>query len=627
MTVAELGQMLGGRYKLIELLGQGGMATIFHGQDTELGRDVAVKVLRSEYGRDQAFVARFRAEAQSAASLSHPNIVNVFDYGMEKGDPFIVMELLDGGDLAAVMHEQGALDQMAAARIAQQIFDALDAAHGQGIVHRDIKPTNVLLTRAGRVKVTDFGIARAFSEAQLTMPGTTLGSVHYFSPEQARGELVTSASDVYSAGLVLFEMLTGRRAWTGDSAGAVAVARLAGDPPAPSSLRSGISPALDIIVRRALARVASDRPTAGELSTALGRFIADPARASAIASGAAAGDEALLPAAGAAAAPPPRGPYAAPLYADTPRYGTTGRPRAARRPIEEDEDRNGGGGAWGWIAAILGVLVLLAGGVLLFVLLSGRPAPQPTPTPAFVDLPNLVGNQVTDAQSMIDRLGLIMTVGAYQLTDQASEGEILTQDPPPGQVQRGTRVTVTVATRRTTVTVPDVKNRTEVELVSILLQNDLVPGTRSEEYSADVPATLVVRTNPRIGIEVARGTTIDYVLSLGPAPTPTPTPEPTPTPSPTPSPPPPPPSPTPTPPPVTVGNYSQAVCTITLGSAKAKINDDHLTVGGIFSASNSSFGSPDDGWLVVDQYPAQGAKVAPGTAVSLLVKSTGDVCP
>src|SRR5512132_2068511 len=189
------------------------------------------------------------------------------------------MEMIDGGDLAAVLKERGPFEPLAAARIAQQIFEALDAAHGRGIVHRDIKLTNVLLTSRGRVKAADFGIARAFSEAQLTMPGTTLGSVHYFSPEQARGEMVTAASDVYSAGLVLFEMLTGRRAWTGDSAGAVAVARLAGDPPAPSSIRQGIPQIIDIAVRRALARVPADRPTAGDMAALLGRYIADPAGA------------------------------------------------------------------------------------------------------------------------------------------------------------------------------------------------------------------------------------------------------------------------------------------------------------------------------------------------------------
>ena len=228
------------------------MATIFRAHDAQLGRDVAVKVLRAEYGRDPAFLARFRQEAQAAAALSHPERRQRLRlrHG-RRATRSSSWSWSTGGDLASVLQRaRSAAEPRAAARIGQQIADALDAAHARGIVHRDIKPTNVLLTSAGRVKVADFGIARAFSDAQLTMPGMTMGSVHYFSPEQARGEMVTSASDIYSAGLVLFEMLTGQRAWTGDSAGAVAVARLAGDPPAPSSMRSGVPQILDIAVRR-----------------------------------------------------------------------------------------------------------------------------------------------------------------------------------------------------------------------------------------------------------------------------------------------------------------------------------------------------------------------------------------
>jgi serine/threonine-protein kinase len=199
--VAEVGRVLGGRYRLVELLGQGGMATIYRAQDTQLGRDVAVKVLRAEYGTDEAFVARFRQEARSAAALSHPSIVNVFDYGTDEAGPFIVMELVTGGDLGQVLRERGPLPPEAARSVAQQIAEALAAAHARGIIHRDIKPSNVLLTGGGRVKVGDFGIAQAFTASALTSPGVTMGSVHYFSPEQARGEHLTPASDIYALGL------------------------------------------------------------------------------------------------------------------------------------------------------------------------------------------------------------------------------------------------------------------------------------------------------------------------------------------------------------------------------------------------------------------------------------------
>lgn len=631
--MAQVGQVLGDRYRLVELLGQGGMATIFRAFDNELGREVAVKVLRAEYGRDSAFVARFRQEAQSAAALSHPNVVNVFDYGMENGDPFIVMELVEGGDLAGALKEQGALGPLAAARIGQQVFDALNAAHGAGIIHRDIKPTNVLLTRAGQVKVADFGIARAFSEAQLTMPGTTLGSVHYFSPEQARGELVTAASDVYSAGLVLFEMLTGRRTWTGDSAGAVAVARLAGDPPAPSSINPAVPPALDAIVRRSLARAPSDRPTAAEISQLLGGFIADPV-----------GPQPVAP----MPMPAPQMPtMRQDAYAGSPTYGTMPRRSAAARPrtYREEEEEESGGAPWGWIAGILGVLVLIAAGILLFVLLSGRggggPGSSPSQAPVFVQMPTFVGQLLPAAREQASDAGLVLTVGAFQRTTEAPENQVIAQDPQPGgQVQRGSEVSVTVATQEITTVVPDLRLRTEAELERILTENQLVRGSRIDAFDPAVPATLVSSTNPRFGIEVAFGTAVDYVLSLGPEPTAAPTPSLEPgetpgTPAPpvtpiiiTPGPPPtpdvivitpaPPPPPTAAPTPVTVGNYSTCG---TLGSVKDLISQSHLQVGTIFPLSAA------DDWQVAQQFPSAAEQVQPGTQVDLYVKAPGDPCP
>ena len=207
--MAEIGQVLGGRYRLVELLGSGGMATIYRATDTGLGRDVALKLLRPEYLRDPDFSSRFRQEAQAAASLSHPNIVTVYDYGEDPSGPYIVMELIDGEDLATILRRSGALPPRQVARIGAGVARALAAAHARGLIHRDIKPGNVLIGADGTVKVVDFGIARAIAEAQVTLPGTTLGSVHYFSPEQARGEPATTSSDIYSLGIVLYEMLTG----------------------------------------------------------------------------------------------------------------------------------------------------------------------------------------------------------------------------------------------------------------------------------------------------------------------------------------------------------------------------------------------------------------------------------
>jgi beta-lactam-binding protein with PASTA domain/tRNA A-37 threonylcarbamoyl transferase component Bud32 len=707
--LAEVGQTLAGRYELTELLGQGGMATIYRGHDLQLGRDVAVKVLRAEYGRDPAFLTRFKHEAQAAAALNHPNVVNVYDFGMEGGDPFIVMELIDGGDLALLISEQGYLQPIAAAKIGQQIYDALDAAHAAQIINRDVKPTNVLLTSTRRAKVADFGIARAFAEAQLTMPGTTLGSVHYFSPEQARGEVVTPASDVYSAGLVLFEMLTGRRAWTGDSAGAVAVARLTGEPPAPSSIRPDVPPVLDFAVRRALARVPADRPSAADMSALLGRYIADPQRMAswtgdprsggiagpaaatsgigtgaagvAAAAGATAGTSSALPRPGSVApipipSRPGTGavetsyPQASP-YGAGPAYGTVRGGAPLRRAYVEEEPQDEQAGAWGWIAAVLGVLVLFAGGLLLFLVLTSRPGASASPSPGrpLIQVPSFVGTLLPDAERQADALGLVLTVGAYQVSTEVPENTVIGQDPVSGgTVPPGTRVSVTVASRSVTVPVPDAHLRTEAEFFAILAQNELVPGLRTTEYDATVPATLITRTSPRSGTQVARGTQIDWVVSLGFPPTPSPTPPitpspiptptplitlpPTPTPTPTPTAVPPTDTPTPTAPPPTdtptptavlptdtptaaptdtpaptaapemvmVGNY--ATCG-PLSEAQTQITEAGLQVGTIYPASA---GEPAPDWQVENQYPAPGEQVPAGSYVDLLVRSPTDPC-
>ena len=350
----EVGRVLGGRYRLIELLGEGGMATIYRAHDNQLDRDVAVKVLRPQYGRDAGFIARFRQEAQSAASLNHPNVVNVYDYGTDEAGPFIVMELVDGENLAEILQERGPLPPLVAAGIAEQVAEALSAAHARGIVHRDIKPSNILLTRDGRAKVVDFGIARALVESQLTLPGTTLGSVHYFSPEQARGEPVTAASDVYSLGLVLFEMVTGRRAWTGDTAGAVALARLNEPPPRPSAVRQGVPPAIDAIVARALALEPEDRfGSADEMAAALGGFLADPNASVLSVPWAPPGSPAAQAAQSAGAAPRP---LAGPVTAATEAGGAAGE----ARPVPPVGAAGAGGGpaagaAGGMIVAGAGV--------------------------------------------------------------------------------------------------------------------------------------------------------------------------------------------------------------------------------------------------------------------------------
>jgi serine/threonine-protein kinase len=655
--VAEVGRVLGGRYRLIELLGQGGMATIYRAQDARLGRDVAVKVLRVEYGTDEAFVARFRQEAQSAAALNHPSIVNVYDSGADEAGPFIVMELLPGGDLAQVLRQKGTLDAMPAARVAQQIAEALGAAHERGIVHRDIKPSNVLLTSTGRVKVGDFGIARAFSDAQLTLPGMTMGSVHYFSPEQARGESLSPSSDIYALGLVMFEMLTGRRAWGGDTAASVAIARLSGTVPSAAAVRPGIPAELDGLVRWALSPDPGARPTAEELATRLERFAAGGG-----------GDElAPLGATMVAASAPAAAPHAAGVT-----YG------GSAPPPDDEEVPRGGPGRWGWLAAILGLLVLVAAGILLFLVLGGgRGGADATPTPRLVLVPKLVGLTVPDAQSAAISAQVVVSIGAYEQTDEVESNTVLSQDQPAEtSVPAGSVVTVVVATTSETVVVPELRNASEAELVAALLGSDLAPGARGEAFDPDVAAGAVIGTDPPAGSTVVRRAVVDYTLSLGPEPTPSPTPTPsaspspsptptvrptsvpTPTPSPTvvptptptlmptPSPtvvptleptPVPTPSPTvvptpeptpspspevsisPAPSPVVVGNYE---CTV-LSEARLQIATVGLVVEQVFPGDTPEY----DDWLVIAQMPGSGDAVPPGSGVSLAVSAPEEPCP
>ena len=620
--MAEVGRVLGGRYRLVELVGQGGMATIYRAQDGQLSRDVAIKILRGEYGTDAAFVVRFRREAQAAAQLNHPNVVAVFDYGTDLVGPYIVMELVTGGDLAAVLRERGRLPPAAAARIGQQIGDALDAAHARGIIHRDIKPSNVLLSSGGRVKVADFGIAQAFSEAQLTLtaPGMPMGSVHYFSPEQARGEVVTTASDVYSAGLVLYEMLTGQRAFTGDSAAAVAMARLTGQIPSPAAVRRDVPMPLDAIVRWTLQPDARNRPSAAELSSALGRYLADPHGTSGYA---------------AATATPP--PPSSSLYA----------PAAA--------DPEPSSGRWGMVAALIGLFVLVLAGVLVFLVIASgtgggaRATPTPGPgatstpgsataAPTQFPAPSLVGMTLADARTAAAGAHLKLFI-SYVVTDQQSPDTVISQDPVANvPLLPGSTLAIEVAKLGDTVLVPDLRGETADSGVQALTVAGLTPGTQFQVYNPTLPVGLVVKTDPRAGLEVARGTSVDYWLSRGPRPSasplgspgasptasPTPSPRPTRTPRPTHKPTPTPqPTPEPTPTPVAtgvaIGNYQ---CE-DLATARGQIEANGLTVGTVQPDSPPR----DDSWVVIQQQPLAGAVVDPGSAVALTVVDPTTSCP
>jgi beta-lactam-binding protein with PASTA domain/tRNA A-37 threonylcarbamoyl transferase component Bud32 len=653
--VAALGDVLGGRYRLVELLGQGGMATIYRATDSQLGRDVAVKVLHREYGRDPDFVARFRQEAQAAASLSHPGIVGVYDFGTDDSGPYLVMELVDGEDLASLLRRNGPLPPRQAARLVAEVARALDAAHDRGIVHRDVKPGNIMLTVGGRVKVADFGIARAWADAGLTLPGTTLGSVHYFSPEQALGEPATAASDVYSLGIVLYELLTGRRPWEGDSAAAVAMARISAPPPRVSDVRPTVPPALEAIDRKALApEMAARFASAGAMAAALEAFLdegriagARPAAATAVAAGGAAIAAGAALAAGAAAraagpaAPAPAaragvpgsvarpGALAAgtaPLPAtrmppphDSAAYGDawvggTDPVRGAAAPPPTDRGPDGGTSPWVWVAGVLGLAILALAGFVVFRLASAGSGPAATPGPSSVTLPAFIGQAYLDANTAANKLGVTLAPTFVKRND-AADGTVVGQNPPAGtSVTQGSTVSVDVVSGKDLVAVPSIVGLAEGDAIRALTDAKLRLGTRTVDFDPTIPAGSIIGQGLPAGLSVPTDTPVDYVVSQGPQPTPSPSPSPSPSSTPTPSPSPAPsvgPSFAPTPGPtqafVTVGTYVG----LTVAQAKAQATSEGLVI--VWQGG----GTPAESDIVIAANPPPGATVAPGSAILL----------
>ena len=367
--------LLGGRYRLGPVIGRGGMATIYRATDLRLERQVAVKILRPEVATDPDLAHRFRREALAATVLRHPNIVACLDTGTDGDQAYLVMALVDGEDLAVRLRRGGRLAPRQAARIGLDVARALGVAHVRGIVHRDIKPGNILLAADGRAMVTDFGIARLAADAEAALPGTTLGSVHYFSPEQARGRTTTPASDIYGLGLVLFEALTGTRAWTGDTTDAIALARVGAPAPSPKAVRPEVPAALEAVVLRALAPEPGDRYPNGTAMAAALESLLDASDAASPTSvvpipGSGADTSAAGRAVAASAGPPP-------ARQASPRLGPRHGQIPESRPFITMPRAFRGGGASAVLVAIGIVGVVTAG-----LLVAARPGDGATATPS-----------------------------------------------------------------------------------------------------------------------------------------------------------------------------------------------------------------------------------------------------
>ncbi|HPM50997.1 MAG TPA: Stk1 family PASTA domain-containing Ser/Thr kinase [Rhodoglobus sp.] len=508
--VAQGVRLLAGRYELGELIGRGGMADVHVGMDTRLGRRVAVKLLKPSLANDPAFRTRFRREAQDAAKMAHPTIVRIFDAGEESIResngaetlvPFIVMEYVDGRLLKDVL-ANGPLEPAEATRIISQVLTALEYSHRAGVVHRDIKPGNIMITSSGQVKVMDFGIARAISESSATIAESSaiVGTAQYFSPEQARGESVDARTDLYSTGIVLFELLTGRAPFRGDNPVAVAYQHVNSDPVAPSTLNPRVSPALDAVVLRALAKDRFSRyQSAGEFRADVEAAAAGevPARTQLVAND-----------------------FNATLFGVNPSSVAGSEATLRQLTVDNDErlvrTQSRPPVAWIW-AGIASMVVIIA--AVIFWTFNLAPA-QLTANVA-VQVPDVVGQTYADGSASLIDAGLVPEKVA-QTSDTVPEGAIISTDPAAGiTVNPGLTVTVYVSLGETPVTVPNVANMTEADAIAALQAKGLKYGSTTQTYSASVRQGVVIDSDPpggseRVGSEVIRiGHEVNLVVSNG----------------------------------------------------------------------------------------------------------------
>jgi eukaryotic-like serine/threonine-protein kinase len=471
--------LLGGRYEVGPQVGRGGMAEVHRGVDVRLGRAVAVKILREDLARDPSFQTRFRREAQAAASLNAPSIVAVYDTGEDDSSgtrvPYIVMEFVEGRTLREVLLEEGRLLPRRALEIVADVCGALEVAHRARIVHRDIKPGNVMLTRAGEVKVMDFGIARAAADTSVTMTQTAavIGTAAYLSPEQARGEHVDARSDLYSTGCLLYELVTGAPPFTGDSAVAVAYQHVREDPEPPTSYDPSLSPDIDAVVLKAMAKNPANRyQSAAEMREDLLRFVA--------------GEPVL----------------ATPVLVDAP---TTLAPAAV---VSAPED--GRRGRRGVVYALFALLlVAIAIGVALLV--RGVLGPGTDLVPA----PDVVGLSQQEAALRLAEAGL--TVGEVQREfSEEPPGTVLRQTPPQGiVVRRGGTVDLLVSEGVEQTLVPgEVIGRSREE-AEVLLQQAKLTVERVVERDGNIPAGRVLEISPEPGTQVRAGSAVVLTVASG----------------------------------------------------------------------------------------------------------------
>lgn len=501
----------GGRYEIRSLIGRGGMAEVHQAYDTLLSRVVAIKMLRIDLAKDTVFLTRFRREALASASLNHENIVQVYDTGeqvvtapdgTEVHVPYIVMELVEGHTVHQLLTDGQPVPINEAVEIMSGVLNALEYSHKRGLVHRDIKPGNVMLTNSGKIKVMDFGIARALEDSGQTITSTdaVVGTAQYLSPEQARGETVDTRSDLYSCGCMLFELLTGRAPFKGDSTVSVAYQHVAEMPPLPSAIAADISPELDRMVMKSLAK----RPEERYQDAASMR--SDMVRA----------------AAGAAIS----APMLPPLPVTTPTEGIAA-PHTSYAPAQwsqvlgedlDDEDeekeiaqkKKKRKTIW---AVVIGILVAIALIAVVWWLIASNKNQEPEQ----VAIPeNIIGMSAIEAQRSLEDLGLVMEQGQAIASETVDKGKVAATDPKPGSmVDPGSTVTIQLSSGAAEITVPDVSGQTQDAARKTLEDAGLQVGSVKYEDDSKVAADRVIRTTPEAGSSASKDEEIILVLASG----------------------------------------------------------------------------------------------------------------